>query len=103
MWYLTISKAEFLEIYKGTEVVKSVGLFERQPVNDTEAVASYFPSKLWRLNNWYGIRDKFGTPMKFNMNRAQHLTYAAILKHTRLIILKSRQQRHINLLVGVIL
>ncbi len=91
-WYLNISREEFLYIYRDTEVVKSIGLFDKQPSTDEEAIMMYFPSKLWRMNNWYGIRDKFGTPMTFNMNRAQHKTYAASLRHPRLIILKSRQQ-----------
>lgn len=91
-WYLHISPDEFMEIYDGLPVIKSRHLFERPPMSDVDAVENYFTSKLWRLNNWYGIRDKFGTPLKFNMNRAQHLVYATFLRHPRIIILKSRQQ-----------
>ena len=91
-WYLNISRNEYREIYKGTAAIDVVNLFEKPPSSDSDMLLNYMTSKLWRLNNLYGIRDKFGTPMKFNMNRAQHLTYAASLRHARLIILKSRQQ-----------
>ncbi len=91
-WYLTIPKKEFKKIYAGTSVLKDMHLFETQPNTDNDMLINYMSSKLWRLNSLYGIRDKFGTPLKFNMNRAQHKTYAQALKHPRMIILKSRQQ-----------
>jgi len=91
-WYLQISKEEYKEIYKGTIVENDYKLFETEAETDEEVVMSYMVHKLWRLNNLYGIRDKFGTPLKFLMNRAQHKTYAQSLKHPRMIILKSRQQ-----------
>jgi len=91
-WYLNISPEQFDEIYAGTEVLKDKVLFEKPPVSDEDMILNYLPSKLWRLNNIYTIRDKFGTPMKFNLHRAQHLAYAGSLRHSRQIILKSRQQ-----------
>jgi len=91
-WYLNITRKQFLEIYKGTAVERDIGLFEKPPASDEDMVLNYLPCKLWRMNNIYTIRDKFGTPMKFNLHRAQHLAYAASLRHSRLIILKSRQQ-----------
>ncbi len=91
-WYLRITREQFLDIYRGTDVIGDVGLFDKPPVSDEDMILNYLPSKLWRLNNLYTIRDKFGTPMKFNLHRAQHLAYAASIRHSRLIILKSRQQ-----------
>lgn len=45
--------------------------------------------KLWRLNHLYKIRDKQGNLITFKLNRAQAHFHAN--KHTRNIILKSRQ------------
>ena len=91
-WYLNITPDQYREIYRGTEVAKDIAIFERSPVSDEDMVLNFLPSKLWRLNNLYTIRDKFGIPVKFNLHRAQHIVYANALKHPRLIILKSRQQ-----------
>ncbi len=91
-WYLNISRKQYLEIYAGTTLVDDIGLFEKPPASDEDMILNYLPCKLWRMNNIYTIRDKFGTPMKFNLHRAQHLAYAASVKHSRQIILKSRQQ-----------
>ena len=91
-WYLKITREQYKEIYAGTTVLKDLPLFEKPPVSDEDMILNYLPSKLWRLNNLYTIRDKFGTPMKFNLHRAQHVVYAASLHHSRLIVLKSRQQ-----------
>jgi len=52
----------------------------------------YLKSKLWRLNNLYKVIDKYGNPVDFKMNYAQHVVYSATKKHPRIIILKSRQQ-----------
>ena len=49
-------------------------------------------SKLWRLNSLYTITDKDGNLVRFVMNWAQHVVYAATLRHPRIIVLKSRQQ-----------
>ena len=91
-WYLNISREQFDEIYRGTSVIKDRWLFEQTPTSDEDLIVNYLPCKLWRMNNIYTIRDKFGTPVKFNLHRAQHLAYAASLHHSRQIILKSRQQ-----------
>jgi len=93
-WYLNITREQFDEIYRGTTVIKDKVLFEKPPVSDEDMILNYLPSKLWRLNNLYTIRDKFGTPIRFNLHRAQHIVYAESLNHARLIVLKSRQQRH---------
>ena len=91
-WYLNISREQYLEIYKGTPLIKDIYLFEKPPESDEDMILNYLPCKLWRMNNIYTIRDKFGTPMLFNFHRAQHLAYAASIHHSRQIILKSRQQ-----------
>ena len=91
-WYLNINREQFDEIYRGTTVLKDKILFEKPPVSDEDMILNYLPSKLWRLNNLYTIRDKFGTPIGFNLHRAQHIVYAESLRHARLIVLKSRQQ-----------
>ena len=54
--------------------------------------ARYLSSKLWRLNNIYSIVDKRGDKVTFRMNQAQHIVYARSRQHTRVVILKSRQQ-----------
>lgn len=61
-------------------------------ISDKFFVDNYLSSKLWRLNNLYKVIDKYGKPVKFRMNYAQHRVYAATKKHPRVIILKSRQQ-----------
>ena len=91
-WYLNISREDFKAIYKGTEVEKDVDLFGRDPESDEDYIMNFLTCKLWRMNNIYTIRDKYGTPLKFNLHRAQHIAYAQSLKHPRMIILKSRQQ-----------
>ena len=91
-WYLAITRDEYLEIYKGTSLVKDIHLFETPPKSDEDMILNYMPCKLWRLNNSYTIRDKVGTPLRFNLHRAQHVVYANSIRHPRLIILKSRQQ-----------
>ena len=57
-----------------------------------EFEAKYLTSKLWRLNNIYTIINKAGDAVIFKMNYAQHAVYAASREHSRIIILKSRQQ-----------
>lgn len=89
---LTISREEFLEIYKGLPICDSVDLFYAIPKSDMDLLTNYLPSKLWRLNNLYKIVNKQGQRIKFRMNRSQHIVYAASLRHPRIIILKSRQQ-----------
>lgn len=89
---MQISRDEFLEIYAGLRVCDYVDLFYTEPASDLDLVTNYLPSKLWRLNNLYTIVDKYGKRVTFQMNRSQHLVYAASLRHPRVIILKSRQQ-----------
>lgn len=87
-WYLKITPEQFTEIY-GTAV--DVSIFT-DPIDSNDDLMSCMQSKLWRLNNLYTIIDKDGMRVKFRMNYAQHVVYAASLQHARLIILKSRQQ-----------
>ena len=89
---LNITKEEFLDIYAGLEICNYVDLFYSEPKNKQELFFMYMPSKLWRLNNLYTIVDKDGNEVIFRMNRSQHKVYAASLRHSRIIILKSRQQ-----------
>lgn len=89
---LSITKEEFLVIYKGLKICDHVDLFYSMPTSDIDLIENYLPSKLWRLNNIYSIVNKHGTKIKFVMNRAQHRVYAASLRHPRNLILKSRQQ-----------
>jgi len=89
MWNLAISPQQFKEIY-GTAV--DISVFKREATSDEDFVTHYLASKLWRLNNLYTIVDKDGNRIRFRMNYAQHVVYAASLQHPRLIILKSRQQ-----------
>ena len=99
-WYLAITREEFDEIYKGLDVDAS--LFYGDPKNDEAMLNDFLPSKLWRLNNIYWIIDKDGMKFQFLMNYAQHVVYAASLNHPRIIILKSRQQRHIDILANIV-
>ena len=89
---LTITREDFRHIYKGLPIAEYEELFYSQAETEEEVATKYLPSKLWRLNNLYTIVNKWGERITFRMNRAQHLVYAASLRHPRLIILKSRQQ-----------
>lgn len=89
---LSISKEEFLIVYKGLPVCNYVDMFYTTPSSDIELLTKFLPSKLWRLNNLYTIVNKYGKRIPFIMNRAQHIVYAESLRHPRLLILKSRQQ-----------
>ncbi len=61
-------------------------------ISDEDFERQYLSSKLWRLNNCYTVINKHGEKVPFVMNLAQHIVYAASRAHSRLIILKSRQQ-----------
>lgn len=87
MHNLTISEAEFDQLYRGL-VDKSVFVLTE---SDSQ-LRQQLLSKLWRLNNLYTIVNKDGERVPFRMNHSQHIVYAASLLHPRLIILKSRQQ-----------
>jgi hypothetical protein len=97
-WTLTgITSEEYDKIYAGTPAMKIKHLFEQPPVSDDAAFMHYFPSRLWRLNSGiYKIEDKEGNLVPFQMKWAQHVVYAEHLRHPRLIVLKSRQQRHFD-------
>jgi len=56
-----------------------------------EEIIQKLTSKLWRLNNLYTIEDKNGTKQIMKLNPSQ-LKVLKKFKHTRKIILKSRQQ-----------
>jgi len=88
MWQLSISRDQFCELYPNFH---NPDIFERPFKSDSDFIENYLASKLWRLNNIYTIIDKYGRLLKFKMNPVQHLVYAELLKHPRLIILKSRQ------------
>lgn len=94
MWTLrNITPEQYDEIYTGTPAEKIRHLFEREPDSDEDALANFYPSKLWRMNSGlYKIEDKEGNLIPFEMNWAQHVVYSHFLRHPRLIILKSRQQ-----------
>lgn len=90
---MRISESVFNMLYPDLK-----GLYQRftEPppadLSDEEFERLYLSSKLWRLNNCYTVINKHGNKVKFVMNLAQHIVYAASRAHPRLIILKSRQQ-----------
>lgn len=87
---MLLTKEQFYELYPNDKHLYE--LLTTKPRDYTELVTKYLPSKLWRLNNLYNIIDKGGEPIPFRLNRAQFKVYARSLEHSRLIILKSRQQ-----------
>lgn len=89
MWTLPISRAVLESIYNDKV---DLSIFSREPADNEDLAANFLTSKLWRLNNLYTIIDKDGIRIPFHMNYAQHIVYAAVLGHARIIILKSRQQ-----------
>ncbi len=89
-WHLRITEQDFDNIYFGLGVDKDI--FRRMPETDIDYEENFAVSKLWRMNNWYKVIDKDGDLVWFVMNRAQHVAYADQLRHSRVIILKSRQQ-----------
>ena len=89
--HIGLTKEQYEQIYAGLDV-PSYDLFFTEPNSDEDYIMNYLSSKLWRLVNLYTIIDKIGIKRRFIMNYAQHRVYAYLLKHPRLIILKSRQQ-----------
>ena len=89
-WNLGITESEFDEIYFGLSVDKEC--FTRVPETDVDYQDNFANRKLWRLNNWYHIIDKWGEKIWFVMNYAQHRVFARQLRHGRSLILKSRQR-----------
>jgi len=85
-----VTEQELIEILP--QVKEYSWIFYTEPDNFQDMLENYATSQLWRLNNLYTIVDKQGRLIPFVMNRAQLLTYAKILQHGRVIILKSRQQ-----------
>ena len=62
------------------------------PITDNKVLNKKLKSKIWRLNYCYSVVNKDGKRVPFVMNRAQFKVYLSLLKHKRLINLKSRQQ-----------
>ncbi len=92
-WQLPITKQQYIEIYAGLpEVLSQINLFESTYTTDEEFLYTYMSAKMWRMNNLYYIIDKIGDKVRFEMNLAQHLKYAAQLRHPRVLVLKSRQR-----------
>ena len=93
MGNLRITEAQFDELYP--DMAGHYSFFnDRPPINlpPEEFERRYLSNKLWRLNNLYSVIDKYGAPVIFRMNLSQHKVYAASRRHSRVIILKSRQQ-----------
>ena len=91
-WYLSITPKEYEWIYRGTSALDLLYLFKRPPKDEIQWKGQYLNTKLWRLNNIYTIINKDGIKELFTMNRAQHIKYAASLRHPRVMVLKSRQR-----------
>jgi hypothetical protein len=90
---LRITQEQFDELYP--DLVGHYQFFDNPPANNIKPEdfeRRYLSNKLWRINNLYSVIDKYGAPVTFRMNYAQHAVYAATRKHPRIIILKSRQQ-----------
>lgn len=85
------SKERLLEIYEGLDMEDTIDLLFTEAKDDNDYINNYFPSQLWRLNNLYVIVDKSGIKRLFTMNDMQHQIHAALLRHPRVILLKSRQ------------
>jgi len=92
-WNLAITEDQYIAIYAGLpEVLEQAVLFKSMWENDNEFIMSFLSSKMWRMNAIYSVIDKIGDKVIFRMNLAQHLKYAAQLRHPRVIVLKSRQR-----------
>lgn len=88
-----IDKELFAELYP--DLIDDYSKFANpipRGTSSEEFVQNYLSSKLWRLNNLYKVVDKSGDLVKFIMNKSQHRVYSASRQHSRIIILKSRQQ-----------
>lgn len=59
------------------------------PQSDQEFLEVCLPSKLWRMNNIYTVKNKQGKMVKFRMNPLQRKIAECV--HNRKIVLKSRQ------------
>lgn len=90
---LSIDEDKFNELYP--DLVGYFSFFNNPVpagISDEEFERRYLSNKLWRLNNIYTVIGKQGMPVQFRMNLAQHIVYARSRQHSRIIILKSRQQ-----------
>jgi len=87
-WYLSITEEQFKAYYPNADIE----IFKRNPRSDEDLVANFLTSKLWRMNNLYKIVDKDGHKIPFLMNEGQHDVKSAQLRHSRIIVLKSRQR-----------
>lgn len=90
---LNIDEETFNELYP--DLAGRYGFFNSPPpagITDQEFERRYLTNKLWRLNHVYTITDKHARAVQFKMNKAQHIVYAKQRQHSRIIILKSRQQ-----------
>ncbi len=85
---MQITKSDFKDLYP----LADHDIFYRDPTSDIELAERFLTNKLWRMNNLYTIVDKFGNIIDFVMNTSQLRVYRESLRHSRLIILKSRQQ-----------
>lgn len=85
-----ISQERFEELFPND--VELYDLLTTKPETEEDLFKYYLSSKLWRLNNLYTIINKQGEPVPFKMNEAQFKVYSTYLKHSRMLILKSRQQ-----------
>ena len=59
------------------------------PKSDQEFIERCLPSKLWRMNNLYKVKNKQGQMVLFRMNPLQRKV--AEINHNRKLVLKSRQ------------
>jgi len=92
-WLENITEEQYIDVYSGTAAMGIIHLFQNEPTCDLDYFENYFPSKLFRLNaGIYTISTKQGKLIQFEMKYAQHVTYAASLRHPRILVLKSRQQ-----------
>jgi len=87
---LNITEKEFLSLFNNRRDLWE--LLNTTPKSEGDFVKRYLPSKLWRMNNLYKVVNRDGDLVDFKMNRAQFIVHSYLLKHSRLIILKSRQQ-----------
>lgn len=89
---MKLTKDQFKLLYKDTQLIDYYKIYYSSPTTEEDFKINYLSSKLWRLNNLYTIVDKLGNRIKFDMNLSQHRIYSQSLSHSKLIILKSRQQ-----------
>ena len=62
------------------------------PITSNEVLYRCMRRKIWRLNFCYNIVNKRTEEVPFIMTAAQFKVYLTLLKHSRIINLKSRQQ-----------